>query len=65
MRGNKNEFMDSKPEPILEYLVANVVANGWLNIEDDDNLIYWVKGRISLSVLVFNKKAENQLIMYL
>ena len=36
--------MNSKPEPTLKYSVANVVANGWLNIEDDEHPLYWVKG---------------------
>ena len=49
----------------MDYSVTNVVANGWLNIEDDEHLIYSVKGNSSLYVLVFNKKVQNQLIGYL
>ena len=50
---------------MLEYSVANVVANGWLNIEDGDHPLYWVNGKSILSALLFNKKVQNQLILYL
>ena len=65
LHGYKAELLKSNPEPTLEYSVANVVTNGWLNIEDDDYPLYWVKGNNSLSALTFNKKVQNQLIMYL
>ena len=48
----------------MEYSIANVVANGWLNIEDDEHPLYWVNDKRSLSALVFNKKVQNQLIGY-
>ena len=64
MRGYKTEFLKSNPEPALEYSVVNVVANGCLKIEDDENPLYWVKVKNSLYTLVFNKKINNQLIMY-
>ena len=50
---------------MLEYSIVNVVANGLLKIEGDEHPLYWVKGWSSLSALVFNKKAQNQLILYL
>ena len=46
----------------MEYSVANVVANGWLNIEYYGHPIYWVQDNISLSELVFNKKIHHHLI---
>ena len=49
----------------MEYSVANVVANGWPNIEDYDNPLYWVRCESSLSALGFNKKVNNQLVLYL
>ena len=57
--------MNSNPDPTLEYFISNVVANGWLSIEDGEHLIYWLKDKISLSALVFRKKVHNQLILYL
>ena len=57
--------MNSNPDPVLKYSVANDVANGWIIIEDDEHLLYWVKGKISLSAYVFNNKVQNWLIMYL
>ena len=57
--------MNSNPEPMLRYSIYNVVANGWLNIEDDENPLYWVKGKSSLSAHVFKNKVQNRLILYL
>ena len=57
--------MNSKPEPTLKYSVANVVANGWLNIEDDEHPLYWVKGKSILYAHVFNNKLQNWLTLYL
>ena len=57
--------MNFNPEPTLNYSVANVVTNGWLNIENDQHPLYWVTGKISLSVHVFNNKVQNRLILYL
>ena len=57
--------MNSNPEPTLKYYVSNVVDNGWINIEDDEHLLYWVKGKSSLYVHVFNNKVHNLLILYL
>ena len=57
--------MNSNPEPTLKYSVANFVANGWLDIEDDEHPLYWVKGKASLSAHVFNNKVQNRLILYL
>ena len=56
--------MISNPDPTLEYSVASVVTNGLMNIEDDEHFLYWVKGKSSLSTLVFDKKVQNQLILY-
>ena len=50
---------------MLNYSVSNFFANGWLNIEDDDYLLYWVKVKSSLSAHVFNNKVQNQLVLYL
>ena len=63
--GYKAKLLKFIPEPTLEYSVANVVTNGWLKIEDDEHMLYWVKGKIILSALVFNKKVYNLWIMYL
>ena len=57
--------MNSKPDPTLKYYVSKVVANGWINIKDDENPLYWVKGNSSLSAHVFNNKVQNRLILYL
>ena len=57
--------MNSNPDPTLKYSVANVVSNGYLNIEYYKHLLYWVKGKISLSLHVFNNKVYNWLILYL
>ena len=57
--------MNYNPEPNFNYSVANIVANGWINIEEDENPIYWVKGKNSLSAHVFNNKVHNRLILYL
>ena len=57
--------MNSNPDPTLKYSVANVVSNGYLNIEGYKHLLYWVKGKISLSLHVFNNKVYNWLILYL
>ena len=57
--------MFSNPDPNLNYSVANIFANRWLNIEYDDHLLYWVKGKSNLSARVFNNKVQNWLIMYL
>ena len=57
--------MSSKPEPTLNVSVSSVVSNGWLNIEHDEHPLYWVKGKISLSMHVFKNKVHNLLIMYL
>ena len=57
--------MDSNPETKLEYYFANIVANGWLNIEYDEHPFYWVKGNISLSTFVVKNKVQNKLIGYL
>ena len=57
--------MNFNPDPTLKYSIASVVSNGWLNIEDDDNPIYWVKGKISLSAHMFKNKVHNRLILYL
>ena len=65
MCGYKAEFLKSNPDPALEYSVFNVFANWWLNIEDDKHPLYWVKGKSSLSVIVFNRKLQNNLILYL
>ena len=48
--------MDSNPDPTLKYSFVNAAANGWLNIEDDENPLYWVKGKSNLSAHVFNNK---------
>ena len=56
MRGYKKELMNYNPETTLKYSVANVVANGQLNIEDDDHPLYWVKDKSSLSAHAFNNK---------
>ena len=56
MRGYKKENKNSNPDPTLKYSVTNVVANGWLNIEDDEHPLYWMKGRSSLSMHVINNK---------
>ena len=47
----------------MKYSVVNVVDNGWLNIEDDDHPLYWVKVKSSLSLHVFNNKVHNRLIL--
>ena len=52
--------MNFNPDPTLNYSVDNVVTNGWLNIEDDEDPIYWVKGKSSLSALVFNNKVHDR-----
>ena len=57
--------MNSNPDPTLNYSVANVVANWWINIEDDEHPLYWVKVKSSLSAHVFNNKVYNWLIIYL
>ena len=57
--------MNSSPGPTLKYYVANVVANGWINIEYYEHLLYWVRSKSSLSVHVFNNKVHNRLILYL
>ena len=56
MSGYKKKFMNSNPEPTLKYSVSNVVANRWLNIEDDEHSLYWVKGKSILSAYVFKIK---------
>ena len=48
--------MNSNPDPMLKYFVADVVSNGLLKIEDDEHPLYWVKGKISLTAHVFNNK---------
>ena len=53
--GYKAKFFKFKPEPTLKYSVANVVTNGWLNIEDNEHMINQVKFKSSLSVLLFNR----------
>ena len=65
MCGYKKELTDSKPDPTLKYSVANVVANGCLNIEDGEHPLYCMKGKSSLSLCVFNNKIQNWLILYL
>ena len=60
----KAEFLKYNPDPTLDYFVANVITNVWLNIEDDENSLYWVKGKSCLSALMFDKKVHNQLILY-
>ena len=65
LRGYKAELFKFNPEPTLEYYVTNDVANGWINIEDDEHPLYCVKGKSSLYALVFNKKVQYQLILYL
>ena len=60
LHGYNTVFFKSNPEPTLDYFVANVVANEWMNIEDDEHPLYWVKVKSSLSELVFNKKIKNQ-----
>ena len=57
--------MNSNPDPTLKYYVSNVVSNGWLNIENDEHPLYWVKGKRSFSAHVFNNKIQNRLILYL
>ena len=57
--------MNSNPDPTLNYSVANVVANWWINIEDDEHPLYWVKVISSLSAHMFNNKVQNWLILYL
>ena len=39
------------------------VANGWLNIEDDDNTIYGVKDKSTLSEIFLNKELNNHSIL--
>ena len=63
--GYKAEFLKSNPEPTSEYYVSNVVSNYCLKIEDDEHPLYRVKGNSGLSVLVFNNKVQNLLILYL
>ena len=65
MNGYKKELINSNPEPTLKYSVANVVANGCINIEDDEHPLYWGKGKSILSAHVFNNKVQNRLILYL
>ena len=65
MCGYKKAYMNSNHEPTLKYSVANVVANGWLNIEDDEHPFNWTKDKSILSTRVFNDKVQNRLIMYL
>ena len=57
--------MNSNPKPMLKYFASNVVANRWLNIEDYEHPLYWVKVKISLSAHAFSNKVHNWLIMYL
>ena len=56
MRGYKKEFMNSNPDTTLNYFVSNVVANGWIKIEDDEHPLYWVKANINLYAHVFKNK---------
>ena len=56
MCGYKKELTDSNPEPTLKYSVANVIANGWLKIEDDEHPLYWMKGKSRLTAHMFNNK---------
>ena len=63
--GYKAEFLKYKTDPTFDYYVANVDANGWLNIKDDDHLLYWVNDKSIFYDPVFNNKIQNQLIMYL
>ena len=57
--------MNSDPEPTLKYSVADAVANGWLNVEDDERLLYRVKGESILATHALNNKVQNRLILYL
>ena len=57
--------MNFKPDQTLKYSIDRVVDNGWINIEDDENPRYWVKGEIILSAHVFINKVHNLLILYL
>ena len=57
--------MNSNPDPTSKYYVTNAVATGWLNIEDDEHLLYLVKVKSSLSAHVFNNIVYNRLIVYL
>ena len=57
--------MNFNPDPILKYSAANVVANGWIHIEDDEHTLYWVKEKISVYRHVFSNKLLNRLILYL
>ena len=62
--GYNKEYTNYNPETTLKYSVANIVANGWINIEDDEHLIYWVKGKSSLYEQVFTNKVHNWFILY-
>ena len=55
----KNESNNSNPKPTLKYYIANAVVKGWLNIEDDEPTIYWVKAESSLSAHLFDNKVHN------
>ena len=57
--------MNSNPDPTFKYSVSNIVANGWINIEDDEHPLYLVKGKSSLYAHVFDNKVHNRLILYL
>ena len=37
---------------------------GTTHIEDDSHPLYWLKFKIILSALLFNKKVDNHLILY-
>ena len=50
---------------MLKYSVSNAVSNGCFNIEDDENPLYWVEVKSSLSAHVFNNKVHNRSILYL
>ena len=65
MHGYKKEFINFNPDPKLKYYVAYVIANGWLNIEDDEHPLHWMKVKISLSAHVFNNKVQIFFIIYL
>ena len=65
MPGYKKEFTNYNPEPTLTHFVANGIANGWINVEDDDHMLYYMKAKRSVHAHVFNNKVQNWLILYL
>ena len=57
--------MNFNPEPTLKYSVSKFFVNVWIKIEHYEHPLYWVKGKSSLYVYLFNNKVHNRLILYL